>query len=175
MNCSKCNRPALPGVDYAGKNYCEKHFLELMERRIRKHLRTGGELDPKKEYFLFDDSSSEFTLTKYFLEKIFNKRLILREIKSISGKSSRRIIFPSNLDEQALLFLDQFLLNKKNKKEEKIIPLEVLQQREVELLCGILGMNFKKRVKRNLLQKLEEKHPGTMFSLFQSRQNLREN
>jgi hypothetical protein len=170
MKCFKCKKSAIEEVEYAGNHYCERHFLELMEKRVRKHIRVLGKIDEKKEYCLLDDGSSEFQLTKYFLERIYSGRLKLKIVKTCK-KNASELIVPTNLDEQALIFLDEFLKNKK-KTEKRIMPLEVLLQKEVELLCGILAIKFKPRVKRNILDDLEKRHPGTMFSLFKSRQNL---
>jgi hypothetical protein len=181
MTCSKCKNKSIDNVEYAGKHYCDRHFLELMEKRVRKNLRVNIDLDVKLEYALLDDNSSEFHLTKYFLEKIFNKHLMLKFRKTMP-KNSSSLIVPTNLDEQVIIFLDEFLKNNKlndqtkiktsKNKNHEIMPLEVLQQKEVELLCEILKIKFVPRVKTDILKELEKKHPGTKFSLFKSRQNL---
>ncbi|MGV8169638.1 MAG: hypothetical protein ACP5N3_06305 [Candidatus Nanoarchaeia archaeon] len=170
MKCSKCSHNALEGAVYAGKNHCEKHFLELIERRIRKNLRTRKLIDVKKEYYFADDKSSEAKLTEYFLDKIFLGRLKLSEKKS---KSLCNIV-PTNLDEQALMFLNSFLENKKLEKSEEVMPLEVVTQQEVELLCRVLKIKFVPRIKEDVVDNLEKRHPGTKFSLFQSRMKILE-
>ena len=151
--CSNCKNKAIDNVEYAGKYYCNRHFLELMEKRIRKHIRVKINLDVNKTYTILNDDSSEFHLTKYFLEKIFDGRLALKEIKTKLKDTTNKII-PTNLDEQAIIFLDEFLKNKNinnktnnNKSKEKdanqfIAPLEVILQKEVELLCKILKIKF---------------------------------
>jgi len=177
MNCFKCRKKAIPDVEYAGNHYCDRHFLELMDKRIRKNLRVNRLLDVKEEYVLIDDSSSEAKLTEYFLKEIFKGYLKMK----ISKKplKNRKLILPTNLDEQVILFLDVFLKNEKRTGNEmnaaektKIFPLEVLMQKEVELLCRILKIKFKPRVKKDILADLEKRYPGTKFSAFQSRMNL---
>jgi hypothetical protein len=187
MKCSKCKKEAIPGVEYAGNNYCNFHFMELIEKRVRKNLRVRELIDINKEYFLVDDGSSEAKITEYFLNKIFKGYLKLKigkTPKSI-GKETN-LILSTNLDEQALIFLNSFLKNqniKKNKvKEDKIkkkelqevMPLEVLLQREIKLICEIVNVKFKPRIKenKNILDELEKRHPGTKFSVFQSKMNL---
>jgi hypothetical protein len=59
-----------------------------------------------------------------------------------------------------------------NNSIKEILPLEVLMQKEINLLCGILKIKFKPRVKKDILADLEKKYPGTKFSAFQSRMNL---
>jgi hypothetical protein len=174
MKCSKCKKTALSDVEYAGKNYCETHFMELMEKRVRKNLRVREIIDVKKEYFLIDDGSSEARLTEYFLNKIFKGYLKIKIVKKQTKQSAKNVeqIFSTNLDEQAALFLDSFLKNKKQKEEKKVMPLEVLMQKEIELLCKILKIKFIPRIKKDILEDLEKRHPGTKFSLFQSKMNL---
>jgi len=173
MVCSKCKNVALKNIEYAGKKYCEKHFLELMNKRVRKNLRTRKLIDVKKEYFLLDDNSSELKLTKYFLDEIFKGHLKFNVGKKNS--SNLELIAPTNLDEQANIFLDSFLKNKKELLKEvnvQIMPLEVLLQKEVELLCIMLKIKFVPRMKNDILVELENRHPGTKFSVFQSKMNI---
>jgi hypothetical protein len=194
MTCVKCKKTAIPDVEYAGNHYCNSHFLELMEKRVRKNLRVNQLIDVNKEYVLFDDLTSEAKVTEYFLNKIFKGYLKLKIVKSplkiVNEKNNKNdktkksaikgkeLIIPTNLDEQVLLFLDNFLKNKKaTKKDNKnksneIFPLEVLMQKEIELICRILKIKFYPRVKKDILDELEKRYPGTKFSLFQSKMNL---
>lgn len=175
MDCFKCRKKAIPDVEYAGNHYCENHFIQLMEKRIRRNLRTRRLIDVKKKYVLLDDGSSEMKLTEHFLKKIFEGRLQLKKEKNPKAKGN--LIIPTNLDAQALFFLEGFTKDKKELKNKKspyknIMPLEVILQKEVELLCGILKIKFRKRVKTNILDDMEKKYPGTKFSVFQSKMNL---
>ncbi|MGV8161847.1 MAG: hypothetical protein ACP5N2_00765 [Candidatus Nanoarchaeia archaeon] len=170
MKCSKCKTSALQNVEYAGNYYCEKHFLELIEKRIRRNLRTRKLLDVKEKYKFIDDSSSESRISEYFLSKIFQGRLLFKKYKKNSF--SDNVIVATNLDEQVLLFLNTFLKNEKKENEKTIKPLEVVTQREIEFLCSILNIKFEPRIKRDLLSDLEKKYPGTKFSLFQSKLNI---
>jgi hypothetical protein len=174
MICKKCNKKAIEEVEYAGFHYCDNHFLELMEKRIRKHLRTAKLIDVKKHYILDDDSSSEAELTAYFLNKIFKGRLAIKiQQASHLEDNENNIIYPTNLDEQAIKFLNFFLYDEKEKVGiRQIMPLEVLTEQEIRILCRILNIKFKKRIEENILDSLEEKYPGTKFSVFQSRMNL---
>lgn len=179
MICSKCKKAAIPDVKYAGLSYCRQHFLELMEKRVRKNLRTRQLIDINKNYILIDDGSSEAKLTEYFLNKIFKGHLKLRISQKTQKNSSKTPagikILSSNLDEQALMFLDDFLKNKKttnNSGAKGIIPLEVLMQKEIELICSFVNIPFKPKLSKDILENLENKYPGTKFSLFQSKMNL---
>jgi hypothetical protein len=90
-------------VEYAGNHYCDSHFLELMEKRVRKNLRVNRLIDVNKEYLLIDDGSSEAKITEYFLNKIFKGYLKMKIVKkslknegiNISHKSRRASCFVS--------------------------------------------------------------------------------
>ncbi|MCH7661125.1 MAG: TIGR00269 family protein [Euryarchaeota archaeon] len=51
MNCTKCDREAVMHAAYSGAHLCEAHFLESVERRVRKRVREdsllGGEAIPE--------------------------------------------------------------------------------------------------------------------------------
>ena len=42
MQCSKCDGDAVMGAPYAGTHLCESHFLEWVEKRIRRRIRSDG-------------------------------------------------------------------------------------------------------------------------------------
>lgn len=173
MECFRCRKKAIPDVEYAGNYYCKRHFLELMEKRVRKNLRVNRRIDVKKEYVLVQDDSSEAMLAEYFLKKIFGEHLKFKIAKRpLKGMN---IIFPTNLDEQAILFMDNFLAMKKEKQtkiRKGIFVTDVLLQKEVELLCEILKIKFIPKIKKDVFAEMEKKYPGTKFSLFQSKLNL---
>lgn len=39
QGCSRCDRPAVINVAYAGDHLCERHFLESVERRVKRRIR----------------------------------------------------------------------------------------------------------------------------------------
>lgn len=51
MDCTKCDREAVMHAAYSGAHLCEAHFLESVERRVRKRVREdsllGGEATPE--------------------------------------------------------------------------------------------------------------------------------
>lgn len=42
MNCTKCDREAVMHAAYSGAHLCKAHFLESVERRVRKRIREDG-------------------------------------------------------------------------------------------------------------------------------------
>ncbi|MDD1772027.1 MAG: TIGR00269 family protein [Methanomassiliicoccales archaeon] len=45
MRCSKCGSPAVTYIRYNGSHLCHEHFLEYVERRVKKEIRSQLHLD----------------------------------------------------------------------------------------------------------------------------------
>lgn len=161
--CSKCKAEAIQNIEYAGLKYCEKHFLELIEKRIRKELRTKENIDIKQEQTILKEKSPEYELTKYFLKKIFKERLKLKD----TIKKTKNTILPTNLDVEAAKFLNSYFENK-TYKEENPKPLRIVTKEEIKLLCQILKIKGAPKKGNEFLDNLEEKYVGSKFSVLRS-------
>ena len=64
--------------DVTGREYSQRDFLELLEKRIRKHLRLEGGLDLDGKYAIVSREDVASEVLKYFLETIFSRRLQVR-------------------------------------------------------------------------------------------------
>lgn len=42
MKCSKCGKEAVTFIRYNGTYLCREHFIEYVERRVRKDVRKQG-------------------------------------------------------------------------------------------------------------------------------------
>lgn len=168
MTCSKCKKTELPDVEYASLKYCTHHFMELMEKRVRKHLRTTKKLSAGKEFKILEDESCEQEITEYFLKKIFGPRIILKKTK----KAGKNTIIPTNLDREVQSFLDEFIKNKKM-PEKGIKPLEVLTKNEIKLISNIKKIKCADETQSEFLEQIEKKYPGTKFSAFKSKENIK--
>jgi len=159
VKCSKCKSKACVETPFGERHYCDRHFLESIEKRVRKELRTKQKLDVKKEYFIFNDGSHEFELTKHFLKEIFNNRLKLK----LTKQESKAQIFPCSLDSETSGFLESFL-DDKDYKKKRFMPLIVVSQAEMEELCRIKKIKYKEKKFNGILDELESDYPGTKFS-----------
>jgi len=169
MTCSKCKLNELKNVEYAGLKYCKKHFIELITKRIRKDLRIREEINPNKKYRILKESTPEFILTKYFLERIFEKHLIIEETTELKTKN---MIVATNLDVEAKNFLESYFTNNKY-VEKHIRPLRTVTKEEIEKLCEVL--NIKGQPKNGLifLDNIDNKYPGSKFSVLRSIDHLK--
>jgi len=151
-------------VEYAGLKYCKRHFIELITKRIRKDLRTREEIDLNKKYYLLRENSPEFILTKYFLERIFEKHLMIEEVTKIKQKN---MIITTNLDIEAKNFLESYFTNKKY-IEKHIRLLRTVTKEEIEKLCEVLDIKGRPKKGLAFLETIDKKYPGSKFSVLRS-------
>lgn len=157
-------------VDYTSKSFCRVHFLEFVEKRIRKFLRLNKLINIKESYFLIKDSENKFLVLSYFLDKIFNNRLDYSLIDSESVQSnlgSDNFIFASSLDDESGVFLDFFLQGSKF-NSSPIKPLCLVSNSELSVLGEILGIDLK--IKESSLNSLIKDDAQLLFSLRKSQE-----
>lgn len=167
LKCAKCPKTATVAIPYGERNYCDKHFLEFIEKRIRKDLRKS-KLNTKQEQILLNDNSTEYEITKYYLKEIYNNRLEFKESK----KNSECTIIPRTIGEETTLFLEQFLKNKNATNNNLINPLKHITPNELKELSRILKIKYQKKENNEILEKLENSYPGTMFSAMKTKEFL---
>ena len=71
MKCSKCDREAVIYIRYNGQYLCKEHFMEFVERRIKKEIRKQGL--PKGKIGVALSGGKDSTLTAYMLNKILKE------------------------------------------------------------------------------------------------------
>lgn len=171
MNCEKCNRHTLIPTKISGKQYCSKHFEELMEKRIRKYLRIQNKLNTKLTYSIESNNKENEEILKFYLESIFNKRLKLTKITKNTVEN--RIISTQTADEIASEFINEFIDDKNTKNNSKIKPLSHITNKELSELKKIHKIKMTNTANsQNILQKLEEKYTGTIFSVIKTKEFL---
>jgi hypothetical protein len=156
--------------------YCARHYLEHIEKRVRKDIRIRKILSTKKTYYLLASTTKEYALAQYFLDRIFNKHLKLIPVKAIPTKIAARsaTIVPTNLDREVNRNLKYFLEKKPFPKDQHILFLDHVLDDEMLIVCRILKIHHSTREQRNpLFAALEEKHPGTTFALKKSLDHCR--
>lgn len=165
MKCAKCQKEETIKPTKADRPLCKKHFLEQIEKRIRKDLRTRQKLSTKKEYTIKKEETAEYHLTKHFLHNIFNNRLKLKDTNKDPD------IKPTNLDIEAEEFLKTYMKNTESNKKT-IKPLRKITKKEINAICKILNIKQKTEQKETFLAKLENQYPGTNFSTIKTKEFL---
>jgi hypothetical protein len=168
MKCEKCSRKGNIKTTYTDRRYCDKHFMEMISRRIRKDLRISQGIDIKKEYVIAGTTPHERLIAEHFLTEIFGGRLRIRE-----GHASENIIMPMSLDRETKEFLDEFLENKEG-KQVFINPLGVVLEEEIREICRILRINYSENKNTNdIIESIDAKYPGAKFSLRKSMEEIK--
>lgn len=154
--CLKCGKNAKVKLGYT--NYCDSHFLEVIIKRIRKNLL--GVFDFKKEYEILE--TKNYDLVKKLLDKVYDGRLKLKKIT----KFKEGCIISSSLEDESSEFLESFFENKDYKVKKAIYPLRVILRKELKEIARIFKLKYE--VTPDLLDDLEENHPGTKFATLKS-------
>ena len=71
MNCSKCGHTAVIFIRYNGRYLCLQHFIEFLERRVKKEIRKQGL--PKGHIAVALSGGKDSIVTCYLLNKILHK------------------------------------------------------------------------------------------------------
>lgn len=161
--CNKCKKEAV-WLDYTQKHYCEIHFLEIIERRIRKHLRINKIINPKKEYFIEPNKENKHLITKLFLKRIFENRL-----KLTKNKKENKII-SDTLDDEAHNLLNYFMKNQD--LNDGIKPINVITDLEAQKISEIENIPLKLEPKNH--EELTRKDPQILFSMHKSKEFIEE-
>ncbi|NQU98063.1 hypothetical protein HQ533_01225 [Candidatus Woesearchaeota archaeon] len=163
QKCFGCRQKASIKLSYTKREYCDKCFLKLIEKRVRKDIRINKKIK-EKTIELLNDNSKEFFIAKTLLNNIFGKHLAIKEVKN----PSKETIIPTNLDREVKRNLKNYLENKNNKKDHKKILDNVLEE-EIIFLCKVKKIKVsKKEGKNSLIEEVEKEYPGTKFALARS-------
>lgn len=158
--CHKCDKNSV-WTNYTNKNFCESHFLGLLEKRVRKNIRIKKMIDIKKTYSLEQDEDNKYLLTTYFLRRIFSDRL------KISKKGTK--IVSNTMDDEAHNLL-MFFANNEELDTHDLKPLSVITDEEAKILAKILNVELK--IKENMHSQLTKKDPQILFSMMKSKEFL---
>ena len=188
MNCVKCGKSG--EVKVQNLVACEKCFLKIIEKRVRKEIRLKKLIRKNDKILIINDGTAEFFVSEYLLKNIIKDLPV--EITSskqdyklgdIVNGDYNKLIIPWNADKEDEYFLENIFSNQKSKywghfiiKEKTYIKLLLpVLQAEVEIFAKIKGLKFKTRKKTNIsnmLDKLEKEYPEVKFSLLKSSQEL---
>ncbi len=167
MRCEKCSGKGKVKSTYTNRRYCDRHFMEMISRRIRKDLRISQKINIKKEYAIAKTTDHETRIAMHFLSEIFGGRL------KVSNTAKDNVIRPRSLDKETNDFLEEFLENKES-RSLPVNPLRVVLEEEIREISGILGINYaENKDKNSITEAIDSKYPGTKFSLMKSMEEIK--
>jgi uncharacterized protein (TIGR00269 family) len=74
VQCLKCKKPAVTFIRYSGAHLCRKHFLEFVERRVKKDIKKQGRTTNDTTIGIALSGGKDSTAALYFIHDIFSKR-----------------------------------------------------------------------------------------------------
>ena len=162
--CFKCSQKAEVDLSY-GEPYCKKHYLYLIEKRIKKALR-NAEFDLKLGANIIKEDCAEYFILMHYLDEIFHGRLNIH---------SKGVIFDLKTGEEfAEDFISHFTQGKQV-ENSNISPLRYLIYEDLEAVKKLLGIKQDLKTDKSSVDLLEIKYPGTKFSVLKSLDFFEEN
>ena len=177
MLCQKCKKAKgeikLP---YLGLRLCKTCFCKLIERRVKKEIRSKNLINEKEKILLLDNNSKEARISEHILNTTYNNRLNLIKVKvnnfklgSLNKKTKeiikknkiKQVIIPWNLDDEIIYFTEN-LFNKGNFKflgnfkQNKIFHIKLLRnvlESECLLFAKCRKFKFKEKPKKDKQRK----------------------
>lgn len=80
MRCSKCDKDAVIFIKYSGDHLCKAHFIEFLEKRVKKEFRVQVKLKKNAKIGVALSGGKDSSVTLFLLSKIFKDR---KDIKLI--------------------------------------------------------------------------------------------
>ena len=73
-HCSKCHKPAVTVIRYSGAHLCSQHFIEFVERRVKKDLKKQGKTINNSRIAVAVSGGKDSIVTLHLLHDLFEKR-----------------------------------------------------------------------------------------------------
>ncbi|MBI4053463.1 MAG: tRNA lysidine(34) synthetase TilS [Candidatus Diapherotrites archaeon] len=83
--CERCGKAAKMHLSYGPHDYCEKHFTEFFEHRVRKTIRVNGLVKPGEKVLAGVSGGKDSLVTLYLLHKIFSPAIRLEALMIDEG------------------------------------------------------------------------------------------
>lgn len=187
MECIKCNQKSSISMKHLG-DLCKPCFVKVVEKRVRKELRTKNPLKKNNKIVIINNNSKESAVSEYLLKKIIKdlpvditlKKSTKLNLSSKTLKKYNKIIIPWSLEDEISEFIESLFnktsITKFSKKSIKL--LKVLSEEEIAMYAKIKKLEYNKQIKRKkskvkiMLDNLENRYPGYKFSLLNSTRNI---
>ena len=74
IQCLKCKKSAITYIRYSGAHLCKKHFIEFVERRVKKDIKKQGKTTDDITLGIALSGGKDSTVALYQMHEIFSKR-----------------------------------------------------------------------------------------------------
>ena len=72
--CSKCRASSVTYIRYSGTHLCAKHFVEYVERRVKKDIKKQGKTSELQRVGIALSGGKDSTVTLHLLADLFQQR-----------------------------------------------------------------------------------------------------
>lgn len=69
--CMKCKKPAITFIRYSGAHLCKKHFLEYVDRRVKKDIKKQGKTTNSATIGIALSGGKDSTVALYLMHELF--------------------------------------------------------------------------------------------------------
>ncbi|MBU4284460.1 MAG: hypothetical protein KJ968_05095 [Nanoarchaeota archaeon] len=177
MLCQKCNRTkAEIKLPYLGLRLCKACFCRLIEKRVKKEIRSKKLINEKEKILLLDNNSKEAKISEHIIKVAYNNRVDLLKVKinelkigflskevkgSIKKNKIKQVIIPWDLDDEIIYFTEnlfkkgdfKFLGHFKQNKISYIKLLRNVLDSECLLFAKCRKFKFKDRPEKDKQRK----------------------
>jgi uncharacterized protein (TIGR00269 family) len=74
VQCLKCKKPAITFIRYSGAHLCKRHFIEFVERRVKKDMKKQGKTTDDATIGIALSGGKDSTVALHLIHEIFSKR-----------------------------------------------------------------------------------------------------
>ena len=74
IQCLKCKKPSITFIRYSGAHLCKKHFIEFVERRVKKDIKKQGKTIDDATIGVALSGGKDSVVALHLIHEIFSKR-----------------------------------------------------------------------------------------------------
>ncbi|MFQ5474979.1 MAG: hypothetical protein ACE5DM_04035 [Candidatus Nanoarchaeia archaeon] len=165
MKCARCDKEAT--CKYVDKQVCERCLTDLVEKAVRKQLRTAG-IKKGDKILVIGESS------KWFVKNILTVPCEIQYEDRITKETADHTILPITTDDIGKNLLESFFNDQDMKKMKGIALFARVTDDALAAFCKIKRIKYKRESceEKDLVDSLERQYPGTKNALAQSAQSL---
>ena len=74
ISCMKCKKPAVTFIRYNGTHLCKNHFIEYVERRVKKDIKKQGRTEGSAKIGIALSGGKDSTVALHIIHDIYSQR-----------------------------------------------------------------------------------------------------